>query len=464
MSDKTAVRPPVVVLCGSTRFSPAFRAANLAETLEGRIVLTIGCDMRSDGHLFAGRADAEVAQIKTDLDELHKRKIDLADEVLVLNVGGYVGDSTRSEIAYAQNLGKTIRYLEDGTNGLVPAGEHEPVPEGDGTHEKPEPPQAWLDPANGCIWTEEGPASGRKFYLPGWPDAVPAEKMDKRDQLIPLLAAKSVVNLNSAISKVQDTVTVLDQLIARMAQEIADVRIVEAQAEMDDQIAQVRAAAKIQKQRDEDVMAEMRRSLRAQESNIEDARNQAVALAKRLLCDEEVFVTERPEPDTVSKIVWKAPFGLCAFLSSGSGEKTVPVEWLTPYWQKRAEQWEDQLGKLRQEQMNLVDHLLPEGSPVRYWTGAKEGPGKISTICTPVWALGSGTLVMAVKDNGLGGISLTHIEPLHLGGKSIGEVIASRLEELARENESGAYTSQDEGATETFREAAKLVRYWYKRT
>jgi cell division protein FtsB len=53
---------------------------------------------------------------KIALDELHKRKIDLADEVLVLNVGGYIGESTRSEIEYARKLGKPVRYLESAAN------------------------------------------------------------------------------------------------------------------------------------------------------------------------------------------------------------------------------------------------------------------------------------------------------------------------------------------------------------
>jgi hypothetical protein len=105
-------RPVIVVLCGSTRFSDAFRQANLSETLAGRIVLTVGCDMRTDADLFAGLDDYEREKIKADLDVLHLRKIDLADEVLVLNVGGYTGESTLAEIQYAQRLGKTVRWLE----------------------------------------------------------------------------------------------------------------------------------------------------------------------------------------------------------------------------------------------------------------------------------------------------------------------------------------------------------------
>lgn len=104
--------PTIVCLCGSTRFSEAYREANLEETLAGHIVLTIGCDMRADEELFAAKTDLEREQIKAMLDDLHKRKIDLCDEVLVLNVGGYVGNSTRSEIEYAKAHNKSIRWLE----------------------------------------------------------------------------------------------------------------------------------------------------------------------------------------------------------------------------------------------------------------------------------------------------------------------------------------------------------------
>ena len=109
------VRPEIVVLCGSTRFFDAFREANLGLTLAGHIVLTIGCDTRSDADIDFAAAVAEgrsLEQIKAGLDELHRRKIDLADRVLVLNVDGYVGESTRGEIEYARVHGKPISYLE----------------------------------------------------------------------------------------------------------------------------------------------------------------------------------------------------------------------------------------------------------------------------------------------------------------------------------------------------------------
>lgn len=106
-------RPRIVCLCGSTRFKGAFEQANRDETMAGRIVLSVG--------LF-GHADAVplTDEDKRALDELHKRKIDAADEVLILNVGGYVGASTRSEIDYAEAHGKPIRWLEPVE--IVPAG------------------------------------------------------------------------------------------------------------------------------------------------------------------------------------------------------------------------------------------------------------------------------------------------------------------------------------------------------
>lgn len=109
--DFRGPRPTITVLCGSTRFGQAFRDANLGFTLAGRIVLSIGCDTKSDDDL-AKMGDQFDAALKDQLDELHKRKIDLADEVYVLNVGGYIGESTRSEIEYAEQIGKPVQYLE----------------------------------------------------------------------------------------------------------------------------------------------------------------------------------------------------------------------------------------------------------------------------------------------------------------------------------------------------------------
>ena len=99
-------RPKIVCLCGSGRFRQAFEDAEYRETLAGKIVLTIGCNTHDVAR------SAELVHHKPMLDELHLRKIDLADEVFVLNVGGYIGEGTRSEIDYARKLGKPIRWLE----------------------------------------------------------------------------------------------------------------------------------------------------------------------------------------------------------------------------------------------------------------------------------------------------------------------------------------------------------------
>lgn len=100
--------PTIVCLCGSTRFMDAFFDAGWAETLAGKIVLSVGVCKHAKDH--GGEAlGPEVVRL---LDELHLRKIDLADEVLVLNVGGYIGESTRNELEYAREKGKRIRFLE----------------------------------------------------------------------------------------------------------------------------------------------------------------------------------------------------------------------------------------------------------------------------------------------------------------------------------------------------------------
>uniref|UniRef100_UPI002F91B614 hypothetical protein n=1 Tax=Streptomyces sp. NBC_01562 TaxID=2975879 RepID=UPI002F91B614 len=116
MRDQEALRqrrPRIVVLCGSTRHWQEFAEANLYETAAGRIVLAPGCNLKQPHPLWADSAQAE--RLKLVLDDLHLRKIDLADEVLVVNPGGYIGDSTRSEIAYARSVGKPIRYTHPET-------------------------------------------------------------------------------------------------------------------------------------------------------------------------------------------------------------------------------------------------------------------------------------------------------------------------------------------------------------
>ena len=96
----------VITLCGSTRFKDAFLETQKRLTLEGNIVISVG--------LFGHSGDEEVWKegTKEMLDNMHKRKIDMSDGIFVINVGGYIGDSTRSEIDYAIRNGKTVEYLE----------------------------------------------------------------------------------------------------------------------------------------------------------------------------------------------------------------------------------------------------------------------------------------------------------------------------------------------------------------
>ena len=97
----------VITLCGSTRFKDEFLEAQKRLTLEGNIVISVG--------LFGHSGDDVVWTdgVKDMLDRQHLAKIDLADEIFVINVGGYIGDSTRREIAYAEFKGKTIKYMEN---------------------------------------------------------------------------------------------------------------------------------------------------------------------------------------------------------------------------------------------------------------------------------------------------------------------------------------------------------------
>jgi hypothetical protein len=107
--DRMGPRPAIVCLCGSTRFIEAFLDEDWRLTLEGKIVLSVTI-LREGPARNAGELPSET--IKQGLDILHLHKIDLADEILVLNVAGYIGESTAREIAYAERTGKPIRYLE----------------------------------------------------------------------------------------------------------------------------------------------------------------------------------------------------------------------------------------------------------------------------------------------------------------------------------------------------------------
>lgn len=98
-------KPIIVTLCGSTKFKKEFEEAYYRETMLGRIVLSVGCFTHADN------LDTTEEQ-KRMLDELHYKKIDISSEIFVVNVGGYIGESTRKKIDYSYLKGKSIRYLE----------------------------------------------------------------------------------------------------------------------------------------------------------------------------------------------------------------------------------------------------------------------------------------------------------------------------------------------------------------
>ena len=103
----------VITLCGSTRFKDAFLEAQKHLTLQGNIVISVGLFGHSgDAEVWEGMSEDTLTATKAMLDDMHKRKIDMADEIFVINVGGYIGSSTKSEIDYAIKTGKVVRYLE----------------------------------------------------------------------------------------------------------------------------------------------------------------------------------------------------------------------------------------------------------------------------------------------------------------------------------------------------------------
>lgn len=102
----------VITLCGSTRFKDAFIEAQKRLTLEGNIVISVGLFGHSgDNEVWEGMDEYTLTRTKIMLDDMHKRKIDMADEIYVINVDGYIGESTKSEVAYALEHGKPVRYL-----------------------------------------------------------------------------------------------------------------------------------------------------------------------------------------------------------------------------------------------------------------------------------------------------------------------------------------------------------------
>lgn len=95
-----------ITLCGSTKFKREFEAINKQLSLEGHVVYSVA--------FFAHADKVELTeQQKKTLDEVHKRKIDNSDVIFVIDVDGYIGDSTSGEIRYAHDNGKAVFYLHD---------------------------------------------------------------------------------------------------------------------------------------------------------------------------------------------------------------------------------------------------------------------------------------------------------------------------------------------------------------
>jgi hypothetical protein len=114
MEDEPVPQPAereakVITLCGSTRFEAEFAEANQRLTLSGCVVLSLGLFRLPDLSGYDWTADS--SDLRGRLGRVHLQKIRMADEVYVVDPGGYVGESTRREIAYAESLGKPVRYL-----------------------------------------------------------------------------------------------------------------------------------------------------------------------------------------------------------------------------------------------------------------------------------------------------------------------------------------------------------------
>lgn len=111
---------PVVTLCGSTRFKDEFMETQKRLTLEGYIVISVGLFGHSgDNEVWENMDEGTMTKTKEMLDDIHKRKIDMSDEIYVINVGDYIGDSTKSEIDYAIEHGKGVTFLEPHNDGSI---------------------------------------------------------------------------------------------------------------------------------------------------------------------------------------------------------------------------------------------------------------------------------------------------------------------------------------------------------
>lgn len=106
IAEKVALNrlPRIITLCGSTRFLDEFHRQNERLTLLGNVVLSVACK---------GTSEANIPREKKDLlDAVHLQKIRMSDEIFVINQDGYIGESTRNEISFANKIGRKVTFLE----------------------------------------------------------------------------------------------------------------------------------------------------------------------------------------------------------------------------------------------------------------------------------------------------------------------------------------------------------------
>ncbi len=103
----------IITLCGSTKFKDDFMREQKRLSLAGNIVISVGLFGHSgDSEVWEQMDEGTKTKTKEMLDDMHKRKIDLSDEIFVINKNGYIGESTKSEIAYALQTHKKVNYME----------------------------------------------------------------------------------------------------------------------------------------------------------------------------------------------------------------------------------------------------------------------------------------------------------------------------------------------------------------
>ena len=104
----------IITLCGSTRFKDDFLRVQKELTLKGNIVISVGLFGHSgDNEVWENMSEGTLTKTKIMLDDMHKRRIDMSDEIFVINKNGYIGESTKSEIEYAIKTGKKVNYMEE---------------------------------------------------------------------------------------------------------------------------------------------------------------------------------------------------------------------------------------------------------------------------------------------------------------------------------------------------------------